>query len=422
MTIGKNALVAAGAVVIEDVPDNPAVMGIPAKIIKYYDHKDYPKRKKMVEWKIPMFKIYWDKEDVELVSEAIEKGMFWAIGSNIDTFEKKISQYIGSKYAITFNSGTSALHAALLAHGIGKDDEVIVPSFTFIATANAPLFVGARTVFADIEERTFGLDPEDVVEKITKKTKAIIPVHYGGCPCMIRELKEIAEDNNILLIEDAAEAFGASVSEQMVGSFGNSSILSFCSNKIITTGEGGAVVTDSKPTFEKLRLLRSHGRLETSNYFSCADNMEYISLGYNFRMSNITAALGVSQINKIDRIIDMRREKAEYVSKKLSHIEDIIIPIPPENYSHVYQMYTLRVKEQRDELARFLGENGVMTKVYFSPVHQSHFYKNVLKYTCELPKTEKLSGEVLTLPMHPLLTIDELDFITSKIQTFFSGV
>lgn len=159
-------------------------------------------------WKIPLFKIYWDEEDVEAVTEAIKTGMNWAVGPNVVNFEALIARYVGTKYAVTFNSGTSALHAALLAHGIKQGDEVIVPSFTFIATANAPLFVGAKPVFADIAEETFGLDPEDVKENITKKTKAIIPIHYGGCSCKIRELKEIAEDHNLILIEDAAESLG----------------------------------------------------------------------------------------------------------------------------------------------------------------------------------------------------------------------
>lgn len=371
-------------------------------------------------WKIPLFKIYWDDNDVELVSDAIKKGMFWAIGPNIDTFEEKIAKYTGSQYVLTFNSGTSALHVALLAHGIGKGDEVIVPSFTFIATANTPLFVDAKPVFADIEEETFGLDPDDVAENITKKTKAIIPVHYGGCPCMIRELRKVANDNKVLLIEDAAEAFGASVGGQKVGTFGDTSMFSFCSNKIITTGEGGAIVTESKDIYEKLKLLRSHGRLETCNYFSSADNMDYVSLGYNYRMSNITAALGIAQIEKVNDIIDIRRKKADYISKKLSRIDEIITPSPPDDYFHVYQMYTIRVKdERRDELARFLGNSSIMTKVYFTPVHHSYFYKNVLKYRCKLPITEELSKKVLTLPMHPLLTTDEMDFITSKIEEFF---
>ena len=169
---------------------------------------------------------------------------------------------------LTFNSGTSALHALLLSYGIGPGDEVIVPSFTFIATANAPKFVGAKPVFADIEDITFGLDPRAVEAKITPKTKAIIPVHYGGFPCKIRELKKIADDHGIMLIEDAAEAFGASVKGKMVGTFGDSAIMSFCQNKIITTGEGGAVVTDNKELYERMKLIRSHGRPDTVDYFS----------------------------------------------------------------------------------------------------------------------------------------------------------
>ena len=151
-------------------------------------------------WKIPLFKICWDEDDVENVIESIRKGAYWAVDPNINKFEEKIAEYIGMKYAVVFNSGTSALHATLIAYDIKKGDEVIVPSFTFIATANAPLFVGARPIFADIEERTFGLDPEDLKERITPKSKAIIPIHYGGCPCLIRELREIAEDHNMILI------------------------------------------------------------------------------------------------------------------------------------------------------------------------------------------------------------------------------
>ncbi|KDE54370.1 DegT/DnrJ/EryC1/StrS aminotransferase family protein, partial [Methanoculleus sp. MH98A] len=202
-------------------------------------------------WKIPLFKMYWDEDDVSAVSEAIRSGMNWAVGPNVSKFEEEIANYIGTKYCLTFNSGTSAIHAALLAHGVAPGDEVIVPSFTFIATANTPQFVGAKPVFADIEETTFGLDPEDVVERITPKTRAIMPVHYGGCPCRIQELREIADDHDLLLIEDAAEAFGASIRGRKVGTFGDSAMMSFCQNKVITTGEGGAIVTDSREVYEK---------------------------------------------------------------------------------------------------------------------------------------------------------------------------
>ncbi|MBN1692132.1 MAG: DegT/DnrJ/EryC1/StrS family aminotransferase, partial [Dehalococcoidales bacterium] len=297
------------------------------------------------DWKIPLFKIYWDEEDIRMVTDAIRRGMFWASGPNVERLEARLADYIGTKYAVTFNSGTSALHAALLAYGIGKGDEVIVPSFTFISTANASLFVGARPVFADIEEQTFGLDPEDVVNKITPKTKAILPIHYGGCPCLINELKQVAERHNLLLIEDAAESLGAAIDGKKAGGYSDCGILSFCANKVITTGEGGAVVTNSADICDKLKLIRSHGRAETANYFSSTEHMEYVTLGYNFRMSDITAALGIAQLNKIDKIIEIRQKNAAKMSQKLSGILGIEIPHQPENCRHVYQMYAIRVKQ-----------------------------------------------------------------------------
>jgi len=376
-----------------------------------------------MDWKIPLFKIYWDKEDIKMVNEAISRGMFWAIGPNIEKFEEMLSRYVGTKYALVFNSGTSALHTVLLACGIGSGDEVLVPSFTFIATANAPLFVGAKPVFVDIEDKTYGLDPEDVKKKITPKTKAIIPIHYGGSPCFIRELKQIAKRYNLILIEDAAESLGASADGKKVGSFGDVAILSFCSNKVITTGEGGAIVTDSAEIYEKLKLIRSHGRTEDISYFSSTDYTDYVALGYNFRMSDITAALGIAQLKKIDTVIKMRRRNAEMLSTKLSRIAGIEVPLPPDNFFHVYQMYTIKVKDgrgKRDALSAYLGKKGIMTKVYFPPVHFTHFYKNKLGYNCELTITERVSQQVLTLPMYPTLTEDEIDYIADTSMAFFS--
>ena len=376
-----------------------------------------------MNWKISLFRIYCDEEDIKTVAEAIKAGMNWAVGSNIEKFEKTIAEYIGTEYCVVFNSGTSALHADLLARGIKQGDEVIVPSFTFIATANAPLFVGAKPVFADIEEGTYGLDSEDIKEKITGKTKAIIPIHYGGCPCKIRELKEIAEDHNLILIEDAAESLGARIGDKKVGTFGDSAMLSFCQNKIITTGDGGAIVTDSKEIYEKLKLIRSHGRLETSDYFSATEYMDYITLGYNFRMSNIIAALGIAQLKKVDKIIEMRRENAEYLTIRLKReIKEIITPNSPNEYYHVYQMYTIRVNNYREGLMKYLADKGIMTKVYFSPVHLTHFYKNELRYACELPVTEEISSQVLTLPMYPTLTREEIDYIVEEMKRFFEVI
>ena len=371
--------------------------------------------------RIPLFRILWDKNDVGYVKAAIESGENWAIGPNVSEFEKKIAHHTGSKYCSVFNSGTSALHAALLAYGIKKDDEVIVPSFTFISTANSVIFVGAKPVFADIEEKTLGLDPEDVIKKISKKTKAIMPVHYGGCPCKIRELRKIADENNLLLIEDASEAFDARIGERKVGTFGDSGIFSFCQNKIITTGEGGAIVTDSYEIDKKLRILRSHGKSESGSDSFTSNNPDYTSIGYNFRMSNITAALGIAQLMKVNRIIEKRRRNAESYTKDLKErVKEITTLLPPKNYYNVHQMYTIRAK-QRDELMGHLTKKGIATKVYFHPVHLSHYYRKVLKTKCRLPVTEEISKEILSLPMYPGLQKNEIRYIVDKIEEFYSS-
>jgi perosamine synthetase len=377
-------------------------------------------------WRIPLYKIYWDKDDVKHVSEVIRQGMFWAIGPNIEKFERMVAQRIGKKHAVAFNSGTSALHAILLAHGIKQGDEVIVPSFTFIATANSVLFVGAEPVFADIEGDTYGLDPEDVKKKITDKTKVVMPIHYGGLPCHIRELKEIAEDHKLLLIEDAAESLGANVDGKPVGSFGDAAMFSFCGNKVITTGEGGMIATDQRDIYEKLKLIRSHGRLEKEGYFTSIKTMDYVTLGYNWRMSNITAALGISQLKKLDKLIGMRRENAAYMSKHLSNISGVEPPNPPKAYFHVYQMYTIKVKNEkvtRDGLKNYLAEKGVMTKVYFFPVHLTWFYRKRYGFRGgELPITEELSKQALTLPLYASLTTDEMNYVVEHVKGFIENI
>lgn len=376
----------------------------------------------LIDWKIPLYKIYWDEEDKKSVMKVIERGSYWTIGPEVEEFEKLVTDYVGRRYSVSFNSGTSALHAILLAYDLKAGDEIIVPSFTFIATANAALFIGAKPIFADVEEETFGLSPSNVQEKITHKTKAVMPVHYGGLPCHIKELQEIAKDNDLIFIEDAAESIGASIDGRKVGSFSDSAMFSFCGNKVITTGEGGIIVTDSKEIWERLKLIRSHGRLEVEPYFATTKSLDYITLGYNWRMSSVTAALGVSQMKKLGRVIEMRRRKAEYLESKLSEISGVELQNPPKGYFHVYQMYTIRVKggkDARDALKEHLATKGIMSKIYFDPVHLTSFYRR--KFQCkrgDLPITEKLSEEVLTLPMYPTLHKGEMDYIAKSIEEF----
>jgi len=377
----------------------------------------------MNKWQVPLFKIHWDEKDINFINRVIRRGAYWTTSPEVTQFEEQIADYMGCKYCITCNSGTSALHAMLVAYGIGPNDEVIVPSFTFIATVNAVLFVGAKPVFADIEETTFGLDPNDVKDKITSNTKAIIPVHFAGLPCLIRELQVIAKDHNLLLLEDAAEAMGAEVDNRKVGTFGDAAILSFCQMKIISTGEGGAVLTNSEKIYEKLKLIRSHGRAETTDYLSSTEEMDYISLGYNFRLSGIAAALGLAQLSKIDKMIALRQEKANYMRQQLSGIPQVHIPSVPANYKHVYQLYPIIItqgRKTRDSLKKYLADKGIMTKVHFAPVHLTYFYKNYLGgYQKQMETTERVSEQVLSLPMFPDLSKEDMDYMVNTIRAFF---
>ena len=365
--------------------------------------------------------MYWDTQDIAAVTKVIKRGSYWTMGPEIQTLENNIAGFIGKKYGVSFNSGTSALHATLLAYDIKQGDEVIVPSFTFIATANVVALTGATPVFADIEEQSYALDPEDVVKKITSRTKAIIPVHYGGGPCKhIKALRDIAEEHNLILIEDAAESFGAKIHNKLVGTFSDAAMFSFCQNKVITAGEGGMIVTDSSTIAEKLRLIRSHGRMENKEgYFATTRELDYIQAGYNNRMTSLNAALILSQFKKFNKIIRMRREKAAYYTKKLSKIEGIRTTVESKGEHNVYQLYTIELtdKKIKDHLQQQLTKAGIMTKVYFEPIHLKTFYKKKFNYKQgDLPKTEELAEKVLTLPLYPTLTTKEMNYIITTIN------
>tara|TARA_B100000586_G_scaffold21309_1_gene14088 strand:- start:4219 stop:5382 length:1164 start_codon:yes stop_codon:yes gene_type:complete len=381
------------------------------------------KKGKTTKWKIPLYRVFTDENDIKQISNVIKRGMDWAIGPEIEKFESSFAQYIGRKYCIAFNSGTSAGHAALIALGINAKSEVIVPSFTFISTANWPLMVQASPRFADIEMQTYGMDPKDLESKISKKTKAVIPIHYGGLPCKINEIKEISNKNKFYLIEDAAESFGASLNGRKIGSFGTVSIFSFAGNKILTTGEGGALCTDSKELYEKIKLIRSHGRQLHSGYFSSMQDHDYFSLGYNWRMSSITAALGLSQLDKIEKIIEMRRNNAKYYQSKLKNIKEISLQEELPGFKHVYQFYPILLRNStvRTKLMNFLASKGIMTRVFFKPVHKTMFFSKIGYGSLNLPNTEKISKQILALPMFPTLQKEEIDYIIDTITKFFES-
>lgn len=374
------------------------------------------------KWKIPLYKIYTDDEDINLITKIIKRGNRWAIGPEIEEFENELKNYVGTDYCLALNSGTSALHAIFLAYDIKKGDNVIVPSFTFIATVNSVLFVNAEPNFADIEDSTYGLDPISVKSKINPNTKAIVPVDIGGTSCKIFEIRDIAKENGLVLIEDAAESLGTKIRGKKVGSIADSSIFSFCGNKVLTTGEGGAMVTNSKEIYEKIKLIRSHGRQDTVNYFDNPLESQYYGVGYNWRMSTMTAALGLSQLKKLDKIIKMRQENAEFISRRLNKLKDIITPKSQDDSNHIFQMYTIRLptKKVRDELHGFLLDKKIFSKVYFNPVHKTVFYSQ--KYPDidkELVMTDIIADTVLTLPIYPNMTSEEKDYLVESIEQYF---
>ncbi|MFX0025175.1 MAG: DegT/DnrJ/EryC1/StrS family aminotransferase [Candidatus Hermodarchaeota archaeon] len=375
----------------------------------------------------PLFDIFWDKDDIEMVNSVIKRGSYWATGPEIHKFEEMLGNYLNTEYNVVFNSGTSALHALLLAYGI-TTGEVIVPSISFISTANCVILAGAKPVFAEIEDETLGLDPWDVEKRINNRTRAIIPMHYGGKVCKsIETLREIADKHKLILIEDNAESFGGKIRDKFAGTIGHSGMLSFCQNKIITTGEGGAICTDDKHIYERLQLIRSHGRVEQSgtDYFSNIYEMDYIQIGYNFRMPSMCAALGISQLKKIEEIIGIRRQVGKYYDEKLKTIPQI--QILPELHGHrtVYQLYAILLKnsEEREKLQEYLLKKGIYTKVYFYPIHLKTFYKNKFGYhDGDLPISEKISSKILTLPISLRFTKRDQDYIIKTIEDYFITV
>ena len=350
---------------------------------------------------IPIAKPVIGEEEKQAVLKVLDSGMI-AQGKKVKEFEDEFAKYIGVKHAVATSSGTTALHTALLSLGIKKGDEVITTSFTFIATANSILFTRAKPVFVDIEEDTFNIDPSLIQKKITPKTKAILPVHLYGNPCNMNAIMEIADDNNLAVVEDACQAHGASVNNKKTGSFATG-CFSFYPTKNITSGEGGMITTNDSKIDETARMIREHGSKE--KYY-------HKIIGYNYRMTDIQAAIGAEQLKKLDVFNKKRIENALYLNKSLKNVKT---PVIKEGCKHVFHQYTIRVKN-RDKLIKILKEHGIGTSIYYPlPVHKQEPYRE-LGYNDKLPVTEKICEEALSLPIHPSVTKEELDKIIKIIN------
>lgn len=366
---------------------------------------------------IPLFEIEWGPMEIKNAIDSITRGGYWANGPYIDEFESKLGDYLTVDNVVVFNSGTTALVSILKAFGIGPGDEVLIPSFTFIATANAVKLVGANPVFVDIEPERYGLNPAAIQDAITSETVAVVPVHYAGKPCLISQICDIAKENDLVVIEDAAEALGAIHEGEKVGTIGDAGMLSFCQNKVISTGEGGAIVTDNDDIAERLRMLRSHGR-SSSGYFESPSGGEYQRLGSNYRMPDITASLGSAQMDKVESVISRRRRAAELLNDRLNKVDTVTTPGDPENGRHVYQLYTISIEPplKRDEIIKELSGRGIASKVYFDPVHKTKYYRSLGEIPRQsLDTTEDVSNRVLSLPMSPNRTPDEADRIAKAV-------
>lgn len=349
------------------------------------------------------------KEEKRAVIKVLNSGML-AQGEQVEEFEKKFANFTGTRYAVATSSGTTALHLALLAHGLKREDEVITTPFSFIASANACLFVEAIPVFTDIQADTFNLDPFLIERKITNRTKAILIVHLFGNPSQMDKIMPVVKKYNLILIEDCCQAHGAEFRGKKVGSFGTG-CFSFYATKNMTTGEGGMITTNKRSIAEKVRLLRNHG-LNIPSYSKLP--------GYNFRMTDIQAAIGVEQLAKLEQFNQQRIKNAQYLTSKLKNMAGVVAPRIYPKTKHVFHQYTIRITKRflitRNKLVDVLKKEGVETKVFYPlPIYKQESYQN-LGYQDRLLVVEKIVKEVISLPIHPLVKKHELDLIAKIIR------
>ncbi|MHB8117245.1 MAG: DegT/DnrJ/EryC1/StrS family aminotransferase [Methanothrix sp.] len=360
---------------------------------------------------IPIAKPIIGDEEIKAVGDVLKSGML-AQGESVKRFEDEFSSYLGVKNSIAVNNGTVALDLAIKALGLKAGGEVITPAFTFIATANCALYQGLSPVFADVDPRTFNIDPDDLQKKITPRTRAVIGVHLYGQPFDLSAVSEICQDGKIALVEDCAQAHGAEFQGKKVGSFGTG-CFSFYPTKNMTTGEGGMITTNDDALAARLRLLRSHG--DTGKY-------NHVSLGYNYRMMNLQGALGLVQLGRLEEFTAKRIRNAKYLNDNIK-IKGISTPYQAKNVRHVYHQYVVRVEDSfassREKLMEYLQAKGIGCAVHYpKAVYEQPLYRE-LGYTNEsCPVSEDVSRKVLSLPVHPSLTEEDLAYIAETINSF----
>lgn len=372
---------------------------------------------------IPYGRQWIDEDDISAVAKVLQSDWLTQ-GPDIEEFEREIAEYVGAKYAVAFSSGTSALHGAMFAAGIGPGDEIITSPITFVATSNSAIYLGARPRFVDIDLKTYCIDTAKIEEAITPNTKVIAPVDLAGYPVNIETIMEIARRHNVVVVEDSAHALGAKRNGKMVGTEADMSLFSFHPVKHITTGEGGAITTDNEEFYKKMKIFVTHGITKDPALLQRNDGPWYYEmqeLGFNYRLTDFQCALGLSQLKKIEGFLDRRNEIASMYDEAFKDVKGLVIPPKPEQYSsrHAYHLYPiLLTRTDRKEAYMKLREMGIFAQVHYIPVHLQPYYRNNYGFKKgDYPNAEYYYEHELSIPMYPKMKNEEVNYVIQSIKS-----
>lgn len=365
-----------------------------------------------------------DEDDINAVIDVL-KSDYLTTGPKIAEFEQAVASYTGAKYAVAISNGTSALHAACFAAGIGQGDEVITTPLTFAASANCVLYCGGTPVFADVDPYTYNIDPEDIRKKITDKTKAIIAVHLAGQPCDMDEIHSIAQEHNLIVIEDGAHALGSVYKGKKVGCLSDMTTFSFHPVKPITTGEGGMIMTDNEELYKRLVLFRSHGITRDNSMMTRNEGpwfYQQLDLGYNYRITDIQCALGCSQMRKLDKFLKRRRELVERYNNAFIECDNIVTPYQLPDTQSGWHLYIVQVKNHdRKQVFETLRDKGIGVNVHYIPVYMHPYYREHGYKDVHCANAEEIYSHIISLPLYPGLTDEQQDYVIDTLKQLCEG-
>lgn len=369
---------------------------------------------------IPYGKQTIEQDDIQAVVDVL-KSDFLTTGPQIAEFEQTVADYVGAKYAVAISNGTSALHAACFAAGIRPGDEVITTPLTFAASANCVLYCGGTPVFADVDPKTYNIDPEDIRRKITDRTKAIIAVHLAGQPCDMDAIHSIAREHGLIVIEDGAHALGSVYKGKKVGSLSDMTTFSFHPVKPITTGEGGMIVTDNEDFYKKMILFRSHGITRDDSIMTRNDGpwfYQQFDLGYNYRITDIQCALGCSQMKKLDRFLAQRKKIVARYNEAFADCDNIITPYQLSDTESGWHLYMVQVKNcDRRQVFEAMREKGIGVNVHYIPVYMHPYYQEHGYETVHCANAEEIYSHIISLPLYPGLTFEQQDYVIDALKS-----